>query len=445
MGTLVRHFYLRWLLILAAIPVQSTHSLSFGLKMSSSEGIRVDLKQYKDLASKRTPFNNDEVSNVLKSLRNVTPPPSQSSSFNEEKLRSFLKERAHLNHKEWSTTGTSADSLKSILLPEGKTIETDEAFQTAFRRVLEEGNWKGAAEFSSSQDDAYKPWIVLVTGVNGIRKTTTIYEPWFPQVLREALNFAADDGSSPPIDAETVIPVGSNSFFRQLDHMIAVLANEDFARLYQLENLKEYAELKDGVFTRYRKAAESLGVLLLKEAQGRKMNAMVETSGRDIAMFRYIDHFFDDKDYNKLVIHFKVNDLSHAEKSVDLRMEKEMQDGKAAMVSNDPQKIIDANAGGEYAWLRVSKYHLSAREVCFKNHLPTYSFITAGPYGSEVLKGVQADSARVWESVISGDDAGKTWFKASIAIEAHDTMPWKAGAVAPDGTKGKSFTFTPRK
>jgi len=409
----VRHFFSRWLFILTAIPVRSVYSLSFGLKMSSSEGVKVDMKQYKDLASKRTPFSNDEVSNVLKSLKNVTPPPSQSSSFDEEKLSKFLKDRAHLNHKEWSTTDASANSLKSILLPEGTTIETNEAFQTAFRRVLEEGNWKGAADFSASQGDAYKPWIVLVTGVNGIRKTTTIYEPWFAQVLQEALYFSADDGSSPPIDAKTIVPVGSNSFFRQLDHMIAVLANEDFARLYQLEDLKEYAELKDGVFTRYRKVAESLGVLLLKEAQARKMNAMVETSGRDIAMFRYIDHFFDDKDYNKLVIHFKVNDLSHAEKSVDLRMEKEIQDGKEAMDSNDPQKIIDANAGG--------------------------------PYGSEVLKGVQADSAKVWKSVLSGEDAGKSWFKASIAIEASETTPWKAAAIAPDGTKGKSFAFTPRK
>ena len=34
-----------------------------------------------------------------------------------------------------------------------------------------------------------------------------------------------------------------------------------------------------------------LGVLLLKGAKRQRMNLMVETSGRDIAMFRYIDHF----------------------------------------------------------------------------------------------------------------------------------------------------------
>ena len=81
-------------------------------------------------------------------------------------------------------------------------------------------------------------------------------------------------------------------------------------------------------------------------------------------------------------------------------------------MSKDFQKIIDANAGG--------------------------------PYGSEVLKGVQADSAKVWESVVSGKDAGKSWYKASIAIEAHATEPWTAAAIAPDGTLGRSFSFTPR-
>ena len=129
-------------------------------------------------------------------------------------------------------------------------------------------------------------------------------------------------------------------------------------------------------------------------------------------MFRYIDHFFDDKDYNKLVIHFKVNDIGFAEKSVDTRMEKEILDGKAAVSTKDFQKIIDANAGG--------------------------------PYGSEVLKGVQSDSAKVWESVLSGEDAGKSWFKASICIEGNEERPWTAAAVSPDGLCGKTFEFIPK-
>ena len=32
-----------------------------------------------------------------------------------------------------------------------------------------------------------KPWVVLVTGVNGIRKTTSVYQPWFKKALAAAL------------------------------------------------------------------------------------------------------------------------------------------------------------------------------------------------------------------------------------------------------------------
>ena len=270
---------------------RSVLSLSF-FKMSSSSSVG-NIENYKKLASSKTPFSDVEVQNVLKSLKNVTPPPSRAGSFNEDEMKSFLEERAHLNHKEWEVTDESAQKLKAALLPDG-TVETNDSFKTAFRRVLEEGNWFGAASFANIQasSDNYKPWIVLVTGVNGIRKTTTIYQPWFENVLREALEFSASapNSNSPSINSDTILPLGKNSFFRQLDHMIAVLANEDFARLYGLDDLKQYAELKDGVFTRYRKVAESLGVLLLKEAQARKMNAMVETSGRVSNIF-YTSYF----------------------------------------------------------------------------------------------------------------------------------------------------------
>ena len=50
------------------------------------------------------------------------------------------------------------------------------------------------------------------------------------------------------------------------------------------------------------------------------MNVLVETSGRDIAMFEYLDHFFPDGGpYRKMVVHFTVNELGFAEASVDRR------------------------------------------------------------------------------------------------------------------------------
>ena len=47
----------------------------------------------------------------------------------------------------------------------------------------------------------------------------------------------------------------------------------------------------------------------------------METSGRDVAMFHYVDHFFPSaSSYNKLALHFVINDLSQAQTSVDQRM-----------------------------------------------------------------------------------------------------------------------------
>ena len=108
-------------------------------------------------------------------------------------------------------------------------------------------------------------------------------------------------GSTQP-DGDDV-PCGANSFFRQLDYIIATVANEEFKTLYQTttttttttsNNVKDYSLLKDAIFARYRTIAEVVGVLLIKAAMNKKLNVMVETSGRDIAMFEYVDTFFPD-------------------------------------------------------------------------------------------------------------------------------------------------------
>mmetsp|Transcript_58815 Transcript_58815/g.161412 ORF Transcript_58815/g.161412 Transcript_58815/m.161412 type:complete len:258 (+) Transcript_58815:47-820(+) len=241
-------------------------------------------------------------------------------------------------------------------------------------------------------------------GVNGIRKTSSVYQPWFKEALASALGDAFDGPAAS-------LPDGSDSFFRQLDYMIATIALDDFRALYEIEEVAPYAQRKDGIFSRYRTYAEMVGALLVKEAQRRRLNVMVETSGRDIAMFRYIDHFFPDESYRKLVVHFTINDIEFAERSVDGRMLGEMADGRAALATADALQVIRANAGG--------------------------------PYGSAALRGVQADSDKVWEAVKAGGDAGASWYKASIAISASATEPWTVRAVGVDGVAGEPYSFGP--
>lgn len=138
---------------------------------------------------------------------------------------------------------------------------------------------------------------------------------------------------------------------------------------------------------------------------------MIETSGRDVAMFHYVNKFFPSSEYNKLALHFVINDITFAEQSVDTRMKQEIQQGMDAISPNvDIRKVVYANAGG--------------------------------PYGSNVLKGVQADSDRVWDDIIENKtDVGSDWFKASFQISGSNKEQWTACAIKSDGSQGEIFKF----
>ena len=72
-----------------------------------------------------------------------------------------------------------------------------------------------------------------------------------------------------------------------------------------------------------------------------------------------------------------------------------------------------------------------------------------GPYGSSVLKDVQEDSRRVWQSVVNGEapnGVGKDWYKASIKVRAYDDKPWTCQAVPLDGDSSaetKVYEYAP--
>ncbi|KAL9186595.1 hypothetical protein ACHAXT_005833 [Thalassiosira profunda] len=384
-------------------------------------------------AKAREPFTDDELNDVINSLHNITP---KDATIDWDALRTLLADVAHISHKDWHVTDSNSDKMAEILLPDGGGL-SEHAHQM-FERILHEGNWDGALQHARAMEGkaegGHKPWVVLVTGVNGIRKTTSTYQPWFSEVLQEALVHpsTSEGGETTEFTLEE-LPTGDNSFFRQLDHLITTVCNEDFSMLYALtgaqqdkeggssnegeegppkELVKQYSNLKASIFSRYRTLSELLGVLLLKEAQTVNINTMCETSGRDIAMFRYIDHFFSNQKYHKLAIHFTINDLSCAMQSVDDRMAREIETGNEALKSGDVTEVIYANAGG--------------------------------PYGSEVLAGVQADSDRVWNEVVmagEGAGVGGDWHKAELRVFAHAEKPWTIRAVRPDGSLGTEHTF----
>lgn len=375
----------------------------------------------KAAASANAPFTDAELDAAVLSLKCLIPDEQESVDW--EALKSLYASCAHLSHKDWAQTQKSAAALEKIIGTPDSPI-----FRKMFSRVLQDGQWDAAEKAAASRAAETQPWVVLVTGLNGIRKTTSVHQPWFKELLRQSLGSQFDSGSSDEL------PAGTDSFFRQLDYMIATVALEQFKALYALgrdlddegcelndseaaQCIQDYATFKEAIFARYRTMAEVLGVLLVRACAAKRMNVMVETSGRDVGMYAYVDTLFpgEASGYRKLVINFSINEIGFAERSVDTRMRMEMKVGKAALSSaaaagessgGAGAKIIRANAGG--------------------------------PYGSSVLAGVQADSKSVWQTILQAGegDVGYTWSKASVAIEASERPPWRARAV-PSGDAGE--------
>ncbi len=413
-----------------------------------------------DRASSNAPFTQMELQQMQQSFYNLfqdkltdTPCSNDNTSTKDtienmwKELEILIQKYGHLSHKDWAQTKTSSEILTNILLPNNDGLTDD--FKNMFYRVLNEGNWESALSHAAENNNNNKPWAVLVTGVNGIRKTTSIYQSWFPTLLQEALVLPSSNNQlTTEAPSSLLLPTGQNSFFRQLDHMIATISNYNFQQLYEFtsqshdfnisstessssslsssvnppskEIIQLYSNYKASIFKRYRTLSEILGITLIQQAMKQKLNVMIETSGRDVAMFHYIDMFFPNEEYNKLVLHFEINDLGRAEESVDKRMVREMEDGVKVLLQGggvNVRDLIDVNAGG--------------------------------PYGSEVLSGIQKDSDAVWSSIIEnqGSDndepkkVGHDWFKASIKINASANQDWTARAILPNGDEGEVFTF----
>jgi hypothetical protein len=354
------------------------------------------------------PFTETEINSAAESLVALEPEFSQKV----DDYKKILKECAHLSHKNWKLTECFSDKLSEII---GRNVDS-KMFQTLFKRVLDGGNWNSAMKHRLKQKNnksKQKPWVVLVTGLNGIRKTTSVYQPFFKTLLKEAL--VMPTATNPATIHVDDLPDGNNSFFRQLDYMLATLANNEFKSLYSnfsTKPVEEYSKRKQEIFSRYRMLAEMLGIFLMKSCKQNGMNVMVETSGRDVAMFKYIQYLFPEEDmYNKLVLHFSINDLKHAETSVDFRMLQEMKQGKAALEKHDRNDVIKANAGG--------------------------------PYGSKILGGVQSASDKVWDSILDNSaGVGDGWYKASFIINGNDDpSKWTIHA-DNNGRKGSDNIFS---
>jgi len=90
-----------------------------------------------------------------------------------------------------------------------------------FDRILTKKKWDGAVANNSDEN----PRAVLVTGLNGMQKTTSMYQAWFEKILWEA-TFGPPTQNCKNSSPSFQLPTGQSSFFRQLDHMIVTLVHD---------------------------------------------------------------------------------------------------------------------------------------------------------------------------------------------------------------------------
>jgi hypothetical protein len=320
-----------------------------------------------------------------------------------EEYRQFVEKYAHQNLKTWAETeAATAELVEKFLDP----LKEPEQFRQIFRRVYEEGGFYRAVRYANEErPKGLKPWVVIVAGVNGIRKTTCMYQTWIKEVILEALKEMHEDD----VPALEFLPDASNSFFRQLDHLVPTCANQEFKALYNVRDPEEYAELKDGIFVRYRNIVQCFGAAMIADIKKYKTNVIIETTGQNPGQLFYADHFFPKEKFNKLFLHFKINDISFAKEAVDTRMLNEIEAGFKLMngpsSSCDVHDLINVNLGGSQS--------------------------------SKVLGKVEEASNNTWKKIKDGEFI-KDWFKASITVTAHESKPWTASA-ASDDPNVKSF------
>lgn len=356
-----------------------------------SEASRNRVEQLKQRSIDLLEFDEAELQAAARSIERAALSSSASitSHFPLQEYKAFLSRYAHKSSPDWAVIEEASQELGKIVLD--PTMDQAAQFSQIFGRLYKEGQWKPAVDHAKQRPEGHKPWMVLVAGVNGSRKSTCMYQTWLPEALLASFE---DIPGQPRLPSKEELPTGRTSFFRQLDYLIPTVANEDFLSLYNMKDidLEKYTAIKDGIFSRYRNLAELWGVPILREAQKHMVDIMIETTGSKTAMIGFVDHFFPDESYNKLYLHFKISQISSAEKSVDTRMQREFEAGLRLSQDSDVAEVIGVNKGGS----QVSK----------------------------VLAKVNEDSLKVWEDVKAGKYA-KSWFKASILINA-DESPWTA-------------------
>jgi hypothetical protein len=151
-------------------------SISVPESLSSGDAV-VRIKEYTQAMNQRAkdiaPFSDDEVMGIVHSLQNVLPQrelqssasvPLLETTIQWDTLRELLSNVAHLSHKDWTNTGQNSQPLSTVLQLSAPNLLSDAPTRQMLQRILQEGNWDGAAANAvRAKAKSAKPWVVLVT------------------------------------------------------------------------------------------------------------------------------------------------------------------------------------------------------------------------------------------------------------------------------------------
>ena len=399
------------------------------------------------------PFTKLELEYAMQSIDNLNMINFERDA--RQSLEELITKTAHLPPKDWLRIAKqwSRSHFREALM--GPAVKYS-PFRSLLGHCLDDGGWDRAVAAAEKRPAGYTPWLVLLTGVAGARKKSSILQPWFKEATAHTLkrtHDAALDNDHVELreyeDGEEELPHGEDSFYLQLGSIIAVIANVEMRLVYagpgtQLQNVDRFAEEKESIFIRYRTYALMLATFIIQEAAALGVNVIIEVDHQrthhnwpaDLHFHRYIEALFPGvpphrrtlfpslMGYRKLVLHYDVDDLGIAAFANDRRLLCEMKLGHGAQqrgaVPGGLREVIDAVQGGAQGKDWLVENQLAARAL-WKQIILADGDSSRLPLkdGEQEISG----GSESWPGVVPNFAA--TWYKAVFVLHPVKLRAWR--------------------
>eukprot|EP00404_Azadinium_spinosum_P061925 CAMPEP_0180697620 /NCGR_PEP_ID=MMETSP1038_2-20121128/3594_1 /TAXON_ID=632150 /ORGANISM="Azadinium spinosum, Strain 3D9" /LENGTH=517 /DNA_ID=CAMNT_0022729147 /DNA_START=73 /DNA_END=1623 /DNA_ORIENTATION=+ len=322
-----------------------------------------------------------------------------------ERWKAWYVKHAKKNPFDFAGTFAAAEELIPIVHDalgieqsnDQELTSTVEVLKKLFPHAMKGGGWDAAMTYRKENKED-NPFMILVDGIWGSRKSSTMCNPQLAQMLQVALKdekqklataergdqlvVAEANPEKPPAklqDLEKHLTnlyqaakadtkktgaharsiSGGTAFFRQLDFFIAGVSTGRFRALLETyspepaEFWEAYAKEKSKIFRDFRFIAECWMWIAMKAAVANNLNCIVEGSGTHVGVHTLVDAYLNTlatrTDYQRLWIHFDVLIPKLAAASVEERFKKELEEFqylKRQVQTPSKERIDQINSGG---------------------------------------------------------------------------------------------------